>query len=586
MAKRTRQIVTVTGAVVVVAAGAVVWATSASSSPGYRTATAGPASVTATLDTTGTIEPVANATLSFPTSGQVASLPVQAGQQVAAGQTLAQLDTTSLASQVASAQSTLATAQAKLAADQSGQASSASAGRATPALNLTAPSAGRATPALYLTASSAPSDLQAQQKAVTSAQHQVDLDLTAASAAVAAQQKACQTIVSPDTKPDTTSSTKSSTASGTKSGATNQPPSQDDVDACTTAIQEAQDAQHTTATDEQKLADAENALSVTLAKNAAAQTTEPPATTPPAGKTPSGETPSGQSPSGKSPSGESLPGKSSSGQSSTGKGSSGKSSSGQSSSGQSSSGKSLAGGGSGKTSQPASAEQLAADQASIDAADAQVAVAQQNLAAATLVSPIAGTVGEVGFTQGQTASTQQHIVVFGPGTNQVTTAVSDTQAGQIKPGQQATVTPDGSGKPLTGQVVSIGLLASTTSSGSPSYPVTISLPAGGDLFPGATSAVSIITSTANAAVTVPTSAVHLVGGNAFVTTLSGGNTQTARVTVGVVGASVTEIKSGLDAGAQVVLADLSTPLPTSDTTGARGLVGGGGGGGPQRRAGG
>ncbi|GAB2999607.1 HlyD family efflux transporter periplasmic adaptor subunit [Amycolatopsis acidiphila] len=529
MAERTRRIVTVAGVVVVVAAGAVIWATSASSSPGYRTAVAGPASVTATLDTTGTIEPVTSATLGFPASGQVASLPVAVGQQVTAGQTLAQLDTTSLASQVASAQSTLATAQAKLAADQAGQTTSAS--------------AGRVTPALYLTASSAPSDLKSQQDAVTSAQHQVDLDLTAAAAAVAAQQKACETIVDPDAK--------------------HQAQSQDDVDACTTAIQEAQDAQHTTGADEQKLADAESALSATLAKDASTQSTEPPAP-----------------PSGENPSGESSSGKSSSGESSSGKTSSGKSLPSKSSSGESSSGKSLAGGG--KASAPASAEQLAADQASIDAADAQVAVAQQNLAAATLVSPIAGTVGEIGFTQGQPASSQQHIVVFGPGANQVTTAVSDLQAGRIRPGQQATVTPDGSGKPITGQVTSIGLLASTTSSGSPSYPVTISLPSGGELFPGATASVSIITSTANAAVTVPTSAVHLIGGNASVTTLSGGQTQTKRVTVGVVGASVTEIKSGLSAGDQVVLADLSQPLPTGNTTGARGLVGGAGGGGQRR----
>ncbi|GHF86896.1 HlyD family secretion protein [Amycolatopsis bartoniae] len=499
MAKRTRRIVTVVVAVVVVAGGAVFWATSASSAPGYRTATAAPAAVTATLDTTGTIEPVDNATLSFPVSGQVASIPVQVGQQVTAGQTLAQLDTTSLQDQVASAQSTLATAQAKLAADQTGQAS--------------ATSGTRAIPALYVTAASAPSDLKTQQEAVTSAQHQVDLDLTAASAAVAAQEKACKTVVDADAE---------------------KAQSQDTVDACTTAIQEAQDAQHTTAVDEQKLADAENALSATLAKNAASST-EPRSTTP--------------QPTSKAPS------------------SSGKSSSG------SSGGKSS--GGSTKTSTPASAEQLAADQAAIDAADAQVAVAQQNLAAATLVSPIAGTVGEIGFTQGQTASSSEHVVVFGPGEDQVTTAVSDLQAGQIKPGQRATVTPDGSGKPISGQVTSIGLLASTTSGGSPSYPVTISLPSGGQLFPGATASVSIITSTANAAVTVPTSAVHLTGANAFVTTLVDGKTQTKRVTVGVVGASVTEIKSGLNAGDQVVLANLDDPLPTSNTS-TRGLVGGGG----------
>jgi HlyD family secretion protein len=528
MAKRSRRVLVVAVAVVVVAGGAVFWATSASSTTGYRTAAAGPAPVTATLDTTGTIQPVDNATVSFPTSGQVSAIPVQVGQQVAAGQTLAQLDTTSLASQVANAQSTLASAQAKLAGDQAGQSTASTS------------TSGRATPALYVMSGSAvPSDLKSQQDAVTSAQHQVDLDLTAASAAVAAQQKACQSVVAPvtTTKQDSKSPTQTS------------PPSQDTVDACTTAIQEAQDAQHTTGADEQKLADAENALSATLAKNLAASSqsqNQSKATEPRSTPAPSGS--SGQ-----------------------------KSSSGSNSSGSKSSPST-------KTSAPASAEQLAADQASIDSANAQVAVAQQNLAAATLVSPISGTVGQIGFTAGQSASSQQHIVVFGPGADQVSTAVSDTQAGQIKPGQQVTVTPDGSGTPITGQVTSIGLLASTTSSGSPSYPVTISLPSNGQqLFPGATASVSIITSTANAAVTVPTSAVHMLAGTAFVTTLSNGKTETRRVTLGVVGPSLTEVRSGLNSGEQVVLADLSQPLPTSNTN-ARGLVGGpggGGGGGPR-----
>ena len=502
MAKR---VIAIAGAVVVVAGGAVFWATSASSSPGYRAAVAGPASVTSTLDTSGTIEAVTQSTLAFPASGQVSAVDVSVGQQVTAGQALAQLDTTSLAGQVASAQSTLASAQAKLAADRAGQTASS----------------GHATPALYLTSSSTPSDLKAQQEAVTSAQHQVDQDLTASAAAVSAQQKACQPVV--DAK---------------------QPSDQDKVDACTSAIQQAQDAQHTTAADEQKLADAENTLSATLAANAAASK--------PVEPTPAAPPPS----SGKS-SGKSSPGSPSSPRSS----------------------------GSGtkpSTPTPASAEQLAADQAAIDAANAQVAVAQQNLAAATLVSPITGTVGEVGFSTGKTASSQQHIVVFGPGADQVTTAVSDTQAGQIKPGQQVIVMPDGSGTPITGQVVSIGLLSTTTSSGSPSYPVTVSLPSSAQLHQGATASVSIITSTADAAVTVPTSAVHLAGGNAFVTTLSGGQAKEQRVTLGVVGASVAEIKSGLTAGEQVVLADLSQPLPTSNTT-TRGLVGGAGRGAQRAR---
>ena len=74
----------------------VVGAAPTTSAPGYRLATAGPASVTATLDATGTIESVNEATLSFPTTGQVSAVNVAVGQQATAGQTLATLDTTSL----------------------------------------------------------------------------------------------------------------------------------------------------------------------------------------------------------------------------------------------------------------------------------------------------------------------------------------------------------------------------------------------------------------------------------------------------------------------------------------------------------
>jgi HlyD family secretion protein len=518
--KRVRLVLVVAGVVVVIGGGVMFWATSAPSAPGYRLATAGPASVTATLDTTGTIQSVKEATLSFPTTGQVSAVNVAVGQQVTAGQKLAALSTTSLESQVANAQSALASAQARLAADQVGQTSSSA----------------KVTPALYVTASSsAPSDLKSAQDAVTAAQKQVDADMTAASASLTDQQKKCQTVIHPDPS---------------------QPPSKDDVDACTAAIRQAQTAQDNTQADELKLAAAESALSDVLAKQVSA--------------------PAPTAPGAPSPAPKSAPTPPSTGKPSAGKPSTGNSGSGNSRSGNSGSGNSPAPGT--KTSTPASPEQLAADQAAIDSANAQVAVAQQNLAAATLVSPIAGTVGQIGLTTGQTESSQQTIVVLGPGADQVTTAVSDTQAGKVKPGQNVLVTPDGGGGAISGQVTSIGLLSSTTSSGSPSYPVTISLPATGQqLHEGATASVSIITSTANATVTVPTSAVHLTGSSASVTTLSGGQTAAKRVTAGVMGSSLTEIRSGLSAGDQVVLADLSQPLPTSGST--RGLTGGGGRGG-------
>ena len=61
------------GIIVVVAGsgGATAWAMTGPSGPAYRTATVTRADVTQTLLSTGTIEPVSEASVSFPVSGQV-----------------------------------------------------------------------------------------------------------------------------------------------------------------------------------------------------------------------------------------------------------------------------------------------------------------------------------------------------------------------------------------------------------------------------------------------------------------------------------------------------------------------------------
>ena len=78
--------------------------------------------------------------------------------------------------------------------------------------------------------------------------------------------------------------------------------------------------------------------------------------------------------------------------------------------------------------------------------------------------------------------------------------------------------------------------------------------------------------------TVPTSAVESLGAFSLVTVLKAGKAVNVRVTVGASGPVLTQISSGLSVGEQVVLANISTPLPTnSNPFAARGLTGGGGG---------
>jgi hypothetical protein len=245
------------------------------------------------------------------------------------------------------------------------------------------------------------------------------------------------------------------------------------------------------------------------------------------------------------------------------------------------------GGSGGSTSSgPATAAQLASDQANLDSANAELSEAKQNLAAAVLAAPISGTVALVNVTSGQQVTgsegtgTSADFVIEGAGGEEATTTVSVSDVGEIKVGQPATITLDGSATPINGRVDSIGMLSSTSSSASTSYPVTIGLAAGTPtLFAGSDAQVSITLANVSDAVTVPTSAVEGTGAASFVTVLQGGKPETVRVTVGATGPVDTQITSGLSVGEQVVLADLSTPLPTNTNPFAsRSLTGAGGGG--------
>ena len=230
---------------------------------------------------------------------------------------------------------------------------------------------------------------------------------------------------------------------------------------------------------------------------------------------------------------------------------------------------------------PTSAE-LVADQAAADAAQANVTAAQQNLAQGTIVSPIDGTVAAVNMKVGDhvgAASTTENVVVVGPGGYEVTTTVPVTDIGNVKLADAASVVPDGAGSAIDGKVVSIGVVP-VTSGSTTNYPVVVGLngsPEG--LRNGGDANVTITLNQVNDVLAVPTSAVRTAGAGAFhiVQVLSGSKTQITPVQVGAVGPDLTEIKSGLQEGQQVVIADLNAPLPSN--TLPRGFGGGGGLGG-------
>ena len=190
-------------------------------------------------------------------------------------------------------------------------------------------------------------------------------------------------------------------------------------------------------------------------------------------------------------------------------------------------------------------------------------------------------------TAGSTSGTSQ-IVVIGSGSSyEVTTDVPVASIGEVALGQQVQITPDSTNTVLSGQVEAIGVLASSGST-STTYPVTISLQSS-DLgqLSGADADVAIIIKRSVGVTTVPSSAVRTVGTVHLVTVVDNNTAKPVRVTLGTVGATLTQVTSGVSVGQTVSLADLNEPLPsTSSTTtrfggglGAGGLTGGGLGGG-------
>ena len=539
-----------------VVAGVVVWTTRGGSGPSYRIAVARLASVSQTLDSVGTVSAANKASASFPVAGTVSSVSVTLGDTVRAGQRLARLDTTSLRQQVDSASGDVSSAKQTLADAENGQVSTTGAqnggsgsGSGGGVLTQSArevqltPST---TPSPASSASPAPSSgtgagkgagkgsagssggasagasgastVTALQQQVIAQQQRIDADLltlrgTDGTGGELAQATACA-------------------AGGTAD--------------CSTLLSQVADLEARIADEQATQKQYEQDLDSAIAALQTSGTTK--STGPSAAPT------SGQQPTRGSQSGSGAPGTSGSQRTSAGS---------QSQSQSSSQSSSSSGG------QTASAAQLAAYQAHVDSAKANLTVARQNLSAATLTSPISGTVADVSITAGEQVSADSSsatITVIGVGGALVNTTVSLADIDLVKVGQPASVDVDGISKPLIGTVASIGVLDTTTGS-STTYPVTVQLAADSPrVYDGVSAGVSITVATATNVLTVPTSAVHSIGSFHTVSVLDSGSATTVRVTTGVAGAERTQISSGLKAGQQVVLANLNEPLPSNDTT--------------------
>ena len=580
--------------IVVAGGGYTAYAATASSSAGYRAAAATTGDVEQTLSLTGTVAPNGRADLAFATDGTVESV-VAAGETVKKGQVVARLDRTSLKKSLTSAKATLAAARAQLQSDKEAQVSGvASTGTSsqTAASPSSTGSAGEDVAAVWTgsarstdarTASAdTTADLVAEvkklQNAVVSAQKALDTadaelgsaqtDLASAleklSALVAAggtldesgelagALKAAQESCADDTSTSCDEDLKTALGAQESAGGT--------VTEATALLGSAQsavaDAKAAVKTAKADLKDYSEQLDRALASagSSGGQGQEQPGGS--QGQQGSGQPSGGADGSGGAGGSGQLPG---AGGSPDGV---------QSEDGQSGAGGSGGSGGSGAAGgESVTAATLAKDQAEIDQAKADVAEAEAALAGAVLKAPAAGTVASVAVEKGDTASAgTEAVTLVAKGLTSIELTVSATQVEQLEVGQVAEVTPAGAEKSLPGKVTLVGQVPDTAS-GTSTVPVTVTLDETGlDLLAGNTATVEVVVGSAEDVVTIPASALD----SGSVTVVDGDTTERRQVTTGLVGATRIEVTDGLEEGEQVVLADLSRDLPSTDTSGQEG----------------
>lgn len=491
-------------------AGVVVGATDGAGPSGLRTAEVGTHEVVEELDLTGTVSPVAQGSVAFPTAGTVATVDVTVGDRVELGQRLATLDTGALDDAVVAATEALEVAQLSLEQALAGEevtdpsSSSSSSGSPT----------GRQPMALggpVLGAEVLPIDIAAAQQAVLEAATAATEALGAADASLALAVDVCAAVGQPDASP--------------------------------TAVEDCQAALAQVVTDQQEAAaaltargEAADALDALLAERAAE---EPPATEPPTVEQPAPSQPSTPATREEQPSAPSAPTEETAAPDAA-------------------------------SAEELIAYQSDVDAAAAQLVVAQQALDQATIVS-PLTGTVASVGIAVGdeVTAGSSTAT---VVVVGDGGYEIATTVAVDDLAELEVGQPATVSVDGVDDPITGSVVAIGLTSTEGDSGRV-YPVTVGLSSSDDLRHGTLADLSIAIATSTDAVAVPASAIDMAGDRARVTVLDdSGETRSVPVVLGAVGGAYVEV-SGVEVGTVVVIADLAEPLPETSSSSSDGSAG-------------
>jgi hypothetical protein len=151
-----------------------------------------------------------------------------------------------------------------------------------------------------------------------------------------------------------------------------------------------------------------------------------------------------------------------------------------------------------------------------------------------------------------TTSATAQVVVVDTATWLLNSTVGMADLTSLKQGLAATVTATGSSTTLPGTLTSIGIVGTTTA-GSTSYPIIVTLtgnPTG--LYVGGSADITIVVSEITA-LTVPTAAIHQENGQTYVIVTKDGVQTNTNVTVGRTFGVSTEITAGVAEGDEVVV---------------------------------
>ncbi len=221
------------------------------------------------------------------------------------------------------------------------------------------------------------------------------------------------------------------------------------------------------------------------------------------------------------------------------------------------------------------------DDAQIQIDQISVNSVQRQLDNSTLTAPIAGIVAQVNVKAGQAVSASSAtnaIVIFTPGAYAVTGTVSDSQVNLVAVGQAAQVTPAGSTQAMMGKITSIAP-AATISSGVATFAVTAQLTdTSNSIRPGISATVNIVLNQVVHVLTVPTSAVRTTAAGSTVQVLVNGVPKPVVVQTGASDPTKIQILSGLQLNQVVVIAVVTSSVPSGNGSSVLGGGGRGGGG--------